>query len=167
MRNYKPNPKYHSILRFRMNKDKSCYYAGDDDFGITNDDDEPVSGSGNAIFDKDWVFIAIKDDSPEPIIDTTHTEEKALAAKIEEKDEWVIDNGCSHHMTGDQRKFLNLQEFDGGLVRFGDNKACRIKGKGTISLDGKNNTDNIYYVEGLKNNLECRSNGGQRISFAI
>lgn len=28
-----------------------------------------------------------------------------------------------------------------------------IKGKGTISFDGKHNTDNVYYVEGLKHNL--------------
>lgn len=80
-------------------------------------------------------------------------EEKALAANIEDKDEWVIDSGCSHHMTRDQGKFLSLQEFDGGLVRFGDDKACMIKGKGTISLDGKNNTNNVYYVEGLSHNL--------------
>lgn len=38
-------------------------------------------------------------------------------------------------------------------LRFGDDKACLIKRKGTISLDGKHNTNNIYYVEGLKHNL--------------
>lgn len=32
-------------------------------------------------------------------------------------------------MAGDKRKFLSLQEIDGGLVRFGDDKACMIKGK--------------------------------------
>lgn len=56
-------------------------------------------------------------------------------------------------MTCDRRKFLSLQEFDGGFVRFGDNKACRIKGKGTISLDGKTNIDNVYYVKGIKHNI--------------
>ncbi|GLJ54155.1 hypothetical protein SUGI_1160370 [Cryptomeria japonica] len=113
-----------------------------------------MSGVGNgAIFSKDWVFIAIKDDSLEPFIEVAHTKEKFLAAKIEENDEWVIESGCSHHMTGDKRKFLLLQEFAGGLVGFGDNKTRKIKGKGTISLDGKTNTDNVYYVEGLKHNL--------------
>lgn len=76
-----------------------------------------------------------------------------MAAKVEAKDEWIIDSRCSHHMIGDKGKFLNFQEYNGGLVRFGDDKACLIKGKGTISLDGKHNTDNVYYVEGLKHNL--------------
>lgn len=65
----------------------------------------------------------------------------------------MIACGCLHHMTGDKRKFLSLQEFDGGLVRFGDDKACMIKRRGTISLDGKNDSDNVYYVEGLRHNL--------------
>lgn len=56
-------------------------------------------------------------------------------------------------MTSDKRKFLSLQEYHGGLVRFGDDKSWSIKGRGTISLDGKHNTDNVYYVEGLKHNL--------------
>ncbi|GLJ45784.1 hypothetical protein SUGI_0963520 [Cryptomeria japonica] len=106
------------------------------------------NGSDNG---KEWVFLAIKED--DLTLEENVPEEKALATKIEEKDEWVIDSGCSHHMTIDKGKFPSLQEFDGGLVRFGDDKACMIKGKGTISLDGKNNTDNVYYVEGLKHNL--------------
>lgn len=155
--NYKRNLEYQVKPKYRNNKDKSCYYADDDDFGIADDydDDEPISRSGNgsSCRGKYWVFIAIKDESREPDNDTTHTEEKALAAKIEEKDEWVIDSCFSLHMISDKRKLLTLQEFDGRLVRFGDNKACKIKGKRTISLDGKNNVDNVYYVEGLKHNL--------------
>lgn len=76
-----------------------------------------------------------------------------MAGKVEDKDEWIIDSGCSHHMTGDKSKFLTFQDYNGGLVRFGDDKACLIKGKGTISFDGKHNTDNVYYVEGLKHNI--------------
>ncbi|GLJ34627.1 hypothetical protein SUGI_0696480 [Cryptomeria japonica] len=92
----------------------------------------------------------MKEDDTEQVI---KNEEKALAEKFEDKDEWVIDNGCSHNMTGDKENFLTLQEFDCGQVRFGNNKACMIKGRGTISLDGKNNTNNVYYVEGMKHNL--------------
>lgn len=56
-------------------------------------------------------------------------------------------------MTRDKRKFLSLQEFDGSQVKFADDKACMIKGRGIISLGGKHNTDNVYYGEGLKHNL--------------
>lgn len=35
---------------------------------------------------------------------------------------WILDSGCSGHMTGDKNKFSELQEYDGGSVKFG-NKA--------------------------------------------
>ncbi|GLJ37400.1 hypothetical protein SUGI_0759360 [Cryptomeria japonica] len=98
-----------------------------------------ASGSGNG---KEWVFLAIKEN--DSALEENVPEEKELATKIKDKDEWVIDSGYSHHMTRDKGKFLSLQEFDGGLVIFGDDEACMIKGKGTISLDGKNTTDNVY-----------------------
>lgn len=41
----------------------------------------------------------------------------------------------------------------GGQVKFGNNKACMIKGRGIISLDGKHKTGNVYYVEGIKHNI--------------
>ncbi|GLJ51639.1 hypothetical protein SUGI_1097500 [Cryptomeria japonica] len=119
---------------------------------ITDSDGKPTedfasaSSKGNG-----WVFLAIKEDVLE--LKENIPKEKELVAKIEDKDEWVLDNGCLHNMTGDKGKFLSLQEFDRGLVRFGDDIACMIKGKGTISLDGKNNTENVYYVEGLRHNL--------------
>lgn len=53
------------------------------------------------------MFYALKEDEPEPVI---KNEEKALAAKVEDNDEWVIDSGCSHHITGDKRKILSLKE---------------------------------------------------------
>ncbi|GLJ24591.1 hypothetical protein SUGI_0469960 [Cryptomeria japonica] len=78
-----------------------------DEEGVTDEyGDEPTedsaSGSGNG---KEWVFYALKEDEPKPAI---KNEEKAMAAKVEDKDEWVIDSGCSHHMTGDKGKFVSL-----------------------------------------------------------
>lgn len=92
--------------------------------------------------------------SPIPIDSTScFVKEKALAAKVEEKGEWVIDNGCSHHMTSDKRKFVSMERYDGGIVISGDDRASVICGRGSISFDGKNNIDNALYVEGLKHNL--------------
>lgn len=56
-------------------------------------------------------------------------------------------------MTGDKRKFIYLKEFDGGVVRFGNNSPCMVKGKGSISLNGKINIDDVYWVEDLKHYL--------------
>ena len=56
-------------------------------------------------------------------------------------------------MTGDKRKFVKLDNYDGGIVRVGNNAPCLIKGIGSITLDGKTNTDDVYFVDGLKHNL--------------
>ena len=39
------------------------------------------------------------------------------------------------------------------LLRVGNNATCHIKGIGSITLDGKTNSDDIYFVDGLKHNL--------------
>lgn len=55
-------------------------------------------------------------------------------------------------MIGDKRKIVSMEKYDGGIVRFGDDKACVICGRGSISFDGKHNTNDVLYVEGLKHN---------------
>jgi hypothetical protein len=78
--------------------------------------------------------------------------EKSLATQIEENDEWVINSGCSQHMTSDKSNFVSMEKYEGG-VRFGDDKASIIHGRGSIALDGKHNIDDVLYVEGLTHNI--------------
>jgi len=41
-------------------------------------------------------------------------------------------------MIGDKRKFQNLQQYEGGLVRFGNNDGVKIVGKRMVKInDGK------------------------------
>jgi hypothetical protein len=35
---------------------------------------------------------------------------------------WILDSGCSHHMTGFNSNFSSLEPYDGGTVTFGNNK---------------------------------------------
>lgn len=56
-------------------------------------------------------------------------------------------------MTDDKIKFVKLEKYDGGSVRFGDNKTTQIVGIGSISFDGKHNTNNVYFVKGLHHSL--------------
>ena len=56
-------------------------------------------------------------------------------------------------MTCDKNKFVELTIYDGGVVRFANNTPKSIIGIGSIILDGKINTDDVFLVEGLKHNL--------------
>ena len=75
-----------------------------------------------------------------------------LISQVEKKD-WIIDSGCSHHMTGDMRKFVKFRSHDGEIIRLGNNVAYHVIGIGSITLDGKTYTDDVYFVDGLKHNL--------------
>ncbi|MED6116379.1 hypothetical protein PIB30_099779 [Stylosanthes scabra] len=45
-------------------------------------------------------------------------EKDRLGAK---KSKWLVDSGCSKHMTGEESTFSNYRTMDGGNVVFGDN----------------------------------------------
>ena len=92
------------------------------------------------------MYVAMKDESDED--DAT-----ALMTCVNKNNKWIIDSGCSHHMTGDRSKFSSLTYYDGSSVRFGNDVPCLIKGKGSIKLTDKISFDNAYYVEGLNHNL--------------
>jgi hypothetical protein len=68
--------------------------------------------------------------------------------------QWYIDNGCSKHMTGDQSKFLKLNEKGKGKVTFGDNTSSKILGKSIVRLgNNKTKEEDVLMVENLKLNL--------------
>ena len=68
---------------------KSCYIVEKETKDGSNDQDDEV------------VYVAMKDDSDS-------NEENALVSCVNKNDGWIIDNGCSHHMTRDKIKFITL-----------------------------------------------------------
>ncbi len=50
-------------------------------------------------------------------------------------------------------KFFKFKNHDGGIVRVGTNAVYHITRIGYITLDGKTNTDDVYFLDGLKHNL--------------
>ncbi|KAM0995986.1 hypothetical protein ACFX2C_006047 [Malus domestica] len=70
---------------------------------------------------------------------------------------WVLDTGCTHHMTPHKDWFSSLKEFDGGVVFMGDDNPCTTKGIGTVCLklhDGMvKELTGVRYVPNLKKNL--------------
>ncbi|CAN0881045.1 hypothetical protein LINGRAHAP2_LOCUS13994, partial [Linum grandiflorum] len=76
------------------------------------------------------MFMAIADLSEEDI-QATASSEVCFRSQIDSS-EWVLDSGCSHHMTGNRALFCSLQNRDKGNVRFGDNRPSKILGIGKI-----------------------------------
>ena len=56
-------------------------------------------------------------------------------------------------MNNDMNKFVKFRNYDGGIFRVGNNVAYHITWIGSISLDGKTNTDDVYFVDDLNHNL--------------
>ena len=67
---------------------------------------------------------------------------------------WILDSGCSNHMTGNESSFTSLSRIKGGgLVTIGDEKRCKILGKGKIGKEPNVVIENVDLVEGLSHNL--------------
>ena len=119
------------------------------------------SNDSNDEEEDEIVYIAVKDES-------NNDEKMTLIYHMRKNDTWIIDSGCSHHMTGDKTKFEYFEDYDGGSVRFGNNEPCCIKGRGRIPLTKELICDNAYWVEGLKHNLLSVAqllNNGIKVEF--
>lgn len=47
---------------------------------------------------------------------------------------WILDNGCSFHMSSNKNWFMSFEESSGGQVFLGNNKTCKVQGIGSIKL---------------------------------
>nr|GEV28875.1 hypothetical protein [Tanacetum cinerariifolium] len=65
---------------------------------------------------------------------------------------WIIDSGCSKHMTGNRALLTNFVEKFLGTVRFGNNDFAVIAGYGDVVI-GSMTIKKVYYVEGLGHDL--------------
>ncbi|GJU34549.1 hypothetical protein Tco_1182903 [Tanacetum coccineum] len=65
---------------------------------------------------------------------------------------WIVDSGCSKHMTGDRSLLRNFVEKFMGTVRFGNDNFAAITGYGDYT-HGNITICHVYYVEGLGHNL--------------
>ena len=54
----------------------------------------------------EMVYIAIKGESDD------EEDETALISHVSKNDTWIIDSGCSHHMTRDRTKFEHMEHYD-------------------------------------------------------
>ncbi|KAJ9561605.1 hypothetical protein OSB04_006765 [Centaurea solstitialis] len=64
---------------------------------------------------------------------------------------WVVDSGCSRHMTGTLELLSSYIKQEGSSVAFGGNQKGKIKGYGMI-VKGEVRMNQVSYVDGLKHN---------------
>ena len=66
---------------------------------------------------------------------------------------WVIDSGCSRHMTGNASLFNKLKAKDGGNVIFGDDRKAKTIGIDDIGTQDSSLVKNVLLVDDLNYNL--------------
>ncbi|GJX45580.1 hypothetical protein Tco_0262256 [Tanacetum coccineum] len=57
-----------------------------------------------------------------------------MSAQTQALLDWIIDSGCSYHMTPKLDILFDFLECDGGSLQLGDNRECKIRGIGKVSL---------------------------------
>ncbi|GKE69332.1 retrovirus-related pol polyprotein from transposon TNT 1-94 [Tanacetum coccineum] len=65
---------------------------------------------------------------------------------------FIVDSGCSKHMTGNLKLLSNFMEKFLGRVKFGNDQIAPILGYGDL-VQGTITIKKVYYVEGLNHNL--------------
>jgi len=66
---------------------------------------------------------------------------------------WIMDSGCSRHMSGKSSLFSELKEQSSGQITLGDRGKCNIIGVGKVGSDSSHTINDVYLVDGLKFNL--------------
>jgi hypothetical protein len=75
---------------------------------------------------------------------------------IESSESWLIDNGCTNHMTHDKDLFRELRSSNTSKVRIGNGEYITVEGKGTIAISTCSGTKFIsdaLYVPEIDQNL--------------
>jgi hypothetical protein len=67
---------------------------------------------------------------------------------------WVLDSGCSQHMTGNDSMLISLGDLgDHDHITYGDNTRERVAGLGRIVITKDFSISNVLFVESLSFNL--------------
>jgi Zinc knuckle len=83
----------------------------------------------------------------------------AMDERIDYENDWIVDSGCSNHMTGDKQKFENLSEYKGNrVVVIANNSRLPIAHIGKTVVTPRYSPEevplqDVYHVPGMKKNL--------------
>jgi hypothetical protein len=70
---------------------------------------------------------------------------------------WCLNTGATHHMTGLQEFFTELESSVRGSVKFGDSSDVEIKGAGSVVFSAASGEHRlltgVYYILALRNSI--------------
>lgn len=73
------------------------------------------------------------------------------------KNEWVLDSGCSFHMTPQKEELFDFKEHDGGKVLMANNTHCKVKGIAKIKIYNSDGREviltDVRYMPRISRNL--------------
>ncbi|GJS07277.1 retrovirus-related pol polyprotein from transposon TNT 1-94 [Tanacetum coccineum] len=100
---------------------------------------------------------AKKDEQPSSSGSTYDDSEVMVVMSAQALLDWIMDSGCSYHMTPRLDILFDFLECDGGSVQLGDNRECKIRGIGKVRVQLKDGSSfvlhNVRYIPELKRNL--------------
>ncbi|GKA19882.1 retrovirus-related pol polyprotein from transposon TNT 1-94 [Tanacetum coccineum] len=100
-----------------------------------------------------------KDEQPSSSSPTYDDSEVMMVMSAQALLDWIMDSGCSCHMTPKLDILFDFLKCDGGSVQLGDNRECKIKGVGKsgkvmvingsrVILSGIRRDDCVYSLDG-------------------
>nr|GEY07697.1 putative reverse transcriptase domain-containing protein [Tanacetum cinerariifolium] len=113
-------------------KSKRKYFRCDDPNHLIGECSKPPKNNDQRAF-----IGGARSDNGEDKVENTKNETCLVAQAPDEiflginlePDEWIKDNGCSKHMTGNRKLFSSYKAYNGGNVIFGSNLRGKIIGK--------------------------------------
>lgn len=81
-----------------------------------------------------------------------------LTASVHDtRDQWVLDSGCTFHITPDKDALFDFEEVDGGKVLMGNNTYSEVTGIGKLKIINPDKTEviltNVRYMPSMGRNL--------------
>lgn len=107
---------------------------------------------------------SLKDPSVTPKLSSPVKSESGPVTATKKKDNsdseasnsWLIDSGCTNHMTNDQALFTEIDKTLISKIKIGNGEFISVKGKGTVaieSLTGLKHITDVLYVPDIDKNL--------------
>ncbi|GJZ24850.1 retrovirus-related pol polyprotein from transposon TNT 1-94 [Tanacetum coccineum] len=98
-----------------------------------------------------------KDEQPSSSGSTYDDSEVMMVMTAQALLDWIMDLGCSYHMTPRLDILFDFLECDGGRVQVGDNRECKIRGIDKVRIQLRDGSSfvlhNGRYIPELKRNL--------------